>query len=78
MVMLERKDKDTNTDRIYIIDIGPTVLGEYCLIRGYGRAGSYTRFLTPLDFPDRISARAAMKDLIRRRLRRGYRPKLIA
>lgn len=70
---MQRRDPKNNVDRIYFLGIGPTVLGQYCVIRGYGRRGSYVKFLAPLEFESKEEAKREALKLYKIRIAHGYR-----
>lgn len=59
--------------RVYLLTLGPCLLGEFAILRKHGRRGLWWRDLPPLVYPDEPSARRAMARQIRRRRKRGYR-----
>jgi len=40
MAFLTRTDPARNIDRFYIVDVTPTLFGEWALVREWGRRGS--------------------------------------
>ena len=73
MCYLIRINPTRNQQRFYLIDIGPTFLGEHCLIRIHGRIGHWQKVLPPIPYPDEASTLRAADKLLHKRLRRGYR-----
>lgn len=72
MYYLTRIDQHRNQRRFYFIQIGPTLLGDHCLIRIHGRMGHWQKTLPPVPYPDETAAIQAADKLLRKRLRRGY------
>lgn len=77
MCYLTRINHQRNQQRFYVIDVGPSFLGDYCLIRIHGRGpsgrGCWQRALPPVPYPTEAAAIHAADKLLRKRLRRGYR-----
>lgn len=73
MCYLTRIDHQRNQKRFYLIDIGPSFLGNYCLIRIHGRLGRWQKELPPIPYPTEAAAIHAADKLLRKRLRRGYK-----
>ncbi len=69
---LHRIDAGRNMARFYRVDIAPTLFGETCLLKTWGRIGTSGRtvFTTCVTAEE---ARAAAERLIRVKRRRGYR-----
>lgn len=78
MILLEKREPEKNLDRVYLLDVCSTIIGQHCIIRAYGRRGSYIRFLAPLEYSTREEANQARNKLLKARRKRGYTPKLIA
>ncbi len=71
-VRLLSLDPGRNRYRFYALTWQPCLWGGGALIRSWGRLGTPERTLTAF-YPDRPSAEAAIRRLLRRRLRHGYR-----
>jgi predicted DNA-binding WGR domain protein len=71
MTFLTRIDPTRNVDRFYLIDVTPTLFGEWALVREWGRRGSpgTVRFSS---YAMRNDAETAEARTIKRRLQRGY------
>lgn len=69
---LTKIDPSRNARRYYLVRVGPTVLGEHCLIRTMGRIGRSTRHLPPVVCTNEAAARRALERLVARKKRRGY------
>ncbi len=65
-------DPATNCFRFYSLSWQPMLFGGGALIRTWGRIGSTGRTLETI-YEDRASAQALVEQLVKRRLRRGYR-----
>ncbi len=72
IVYLERINPKRNERRFYAIYWHETLLGP-AVVRVHGRKGTWARTLPPVFFPDLEAARSYMEQLVRRKLRRGYR-----
>jgi predicted DNA-binding WGR domain protein len=67
-----RTDPTRNIDRFYIVDVTPTLFGEWAVLREWGRRGSPGT--VRLDsYRRRDEAQIAMCRVIKRRRQRGYR-----
>ena len=71
-VRLLSLDPARNRYRFYSLTWQPCLWGGGALVRAWGRLGTPGRSLTRF-YPDRPSAEAAIRRLLRRRLRHGYR-----
>jgi predicted DNA-binding WGR domain protein len=71
MVVLTRIDPARNLHRFYVVNLGPTLLGEWALWREWGRIGSPGTVRTT-SFEREEDAQKAEQQTITRRLRRGY------
>ena len=71
-VRFASRDPHTNRDRYYDLLWQPTLFGEGALVRVWGRRGqsATTRVRT---YPDRAGAQREVRQLVRTRLRHGYR-----
>ena len=71
MACLTRTNPARNIDRFYLVEIMPTLFGEFALLRENGRRGSPgTVRLT--SYEQRDDAEAAERRTIKRRLQHGY------
>jgi predicted DNA-binding WGR domain protein len=70
MAFLTRTDL-TRIDRFYVVDITPTLFGEWAVLREWGRRGS-PGTLRLDSYRRREEAQAAERRTIRRRLQRRY------
>jgi predicted DNA-binding WGR domain protein len=71
MAFLTRIDPSRNCNRFYVVEIMPTLFGEFALLRENGRRGSPgTVRLT--SYERRDDAEAAERRTIKRRLQHGY------
>ena len=72
MAFLTRTDPTRNINRFYIVDVTPTLFGEWALVREWGRRGSpgTVRFSS---YERRNEAETAEGCTIKRRLQHGYR-----
>lgn len=71
MIYLTKIDPAKNQARFYIIDVQPTLFGEWALVRQWGRIGAEGRKRSRF-YPARPEAEAAMSSELRRRSQRGY------
>jgi len=69
---LTKIDPSRNAKRFYLVNVGPTLLGQWCLIRTMGRIGSSVRTLPPVVCTDEAAAQRAAERLVARKKRRGY------
>ena len=72
---IERKDATRNMARFYSLQIGSNLFGEICLTRRWGRIGAPGQ-TSDHQFSKEEDALRLFLDLARRKLRRGYRPRL--
>jgi predicted DNA-binding WGR domain protein len=72
MAFLTRIDPTRNIDRFYIVDITPTLFGEWALVREWGRRGS-PGTMRLSSYQRRNEAETAEQRTIKRRLQHGYR-----
>lgn len=73
LARLERIDADRNMARFYRVDVVPTLFGEACLLKTWGRIGTRGRTM----FETCASADEAImggEQIIRAKTRRGYLP----
>ena len=72
MAFLTRTDPIRNINRFYIVDVTPTLFGEWALVREWGRRGSPgTVRLSSYDQCN--EAETAEQRTIKRRLQHGYK-----
>jgi predicted DNA-binding WGR domain protein len=71
MAFLTRTDPARNIDRFYVVEIMPTLFGEFALLRENGRRGS-PGTLRLTSYQQRADAEAAERRTIKRRLQHGY------
>lgn len=71
MAFLTRIDPTRNIDRFYIVDVTPTLFGEWALVREWGRRGS-PGTVRLSSYQRRNDAETAEQRTIKRRLRRDY------
>ena len=69
---MDGHDPARNRYRFYTLTWQPMLFGGGALLRSWGRIGTRGQILEAL-YPDRASAQPAVEQLLRRRLRRGYR-----
>lgn len=70
---LHRIDPKANMARFYRVDIAPTLFGEVCVLRTWGRIGTHGR--TSIEtFPTLEDAENAASRALRQKVRRGYLP----
>ncbi len=70
-VLLHRLNPDKNASRFYLVEVGPSLLDPYSVMRVWGRIGGHQRSM--------VSPCASMEEaqtladrLVRRRIKRGY------
>lgn len=68
---VERKDPAKNMARFYAMSIEPTLFGDVCLVRRWGRIGARGQRMEH-SFPREAEAVALFLDLLRQKRRRGY------
>jgi predicted DNA-binding WGR domain protein len=71
MAFLTRTDPTRNIDRFYVVDITPTLFGEWAVLREWGRRGSPGTMRLD-SYGRREEAQSAEQRTIKRRLQRGY------
>ena len=69
---LQRVNPEKNEARFYLLSWAPTLFG-WGLLRTYGRIGHWQRAMPPLPFDSPDDAWPAIRAIIKRRLRHGYR-----
>ena len=72
MYYLTKIDPQCNCRRYYLLGVQPTLLGEHCLIRQWGRIGGHMHTLPPEPFPDTVQAHRQVNRLLQQKLKRGY------
>jgi predicted DNA-binding WGR domain protein len=72
MTYLTRTDPARNMNRFYIVDVTPTLFGEWAVLREWGRRGS-PGTLRLDSYRAREEAQSVEQRTIKRRLHRGYR-----
>ncbi|WP_106754630.1 WGR domain-containing protein [Pannonibacter phragmitetus] len=68
---IERKDASKNMARFYAMSIAPTLFGDICLTRRWGRIGSQGQTMEH-NFPREEEAVAMFLALLRLKRQRGY------
>jgi predicted DNA-binding WGR domain protein len=63
MIHLTRIDPAQNMSRFYVLDVQPTLFGDWALVREWGRSRSYAA---------KPEADAALSTELQRRRQRGY------
>ena len=76
MTLLTRSDPSRNIDRFYIVDITPTLFGEWAVLREWGRRGSLGTIRLD-SYQRRDEAETAERRTIKRRLQHGYRQRAL-
>jgi predicted DNA-binding WGR domain protein len=72
MAFLTRTDRTRNINRFYLVDVIPTLFGEWALVREWGRRGS-PGTVRLSSYQRRNEAETAERHTIKRRLQHGYR-----
>ena len=72
MAFLTRTDLTWNINRFYVVDITPTLFGEWAVLREWGRRGSPGTMRLD-SYGRREEAQSAEQRTIKRRLQHGYR-----
>jgi predicted DNA-binding WGR domain protein len=70
---LHRINPEANMARFYCIDTAPTLFGEVCVLRTWGRIGTSGRTSIETCASVEDAERAASQTL-RRKMQRGYQP----
>jgi len=73
-IYVERTDPSKNMARFYAMRIEPTLFGDVCLTRCWGRIGAHGQ-VKKHSFALETEAVALFLDLLREKRARGYRPK---
>ncbi|AGB73287.1 MULTISPECIES: WGR domain-containing protein [Rhizobium] len=71
---VERTDVAKNMARYYAMSIEPNLFGDVCLLRKWGRIGSKGQMMIH-HFGREEEAVDLFLDLLRRKRKRGYRPR---
>jgi predicted DNA-binding WGR domain protein len=77
MAFLTRSDPDRNIDRFYVVDVTPTLFGEWAVLREWGRRGS-PGIMRLSSYERRNEAETAEQRTIKRRLQHSYSPRMTA
>ncbi|WP_254436081.1 WGR domain-containing protein [Ruegeria arenilitoris] len=72
-VHLIHVDPDVNMARFYGIELQPTLFGEVCVLRTWGRIGTNGQAMM-VTYDDETQAAEALQKLEKQKLRRGYVP----
>ena len=72
MAFLTRTDPARNINRFYVVDVTPTLFGEWALLREWGRRGS-PGTVRLISYERRTEAETAERRTIKRRLQHGFR-----
>ena len=72
----ERRDTARNMARFYALSIEPTLFGDVCLIRRWGRIGTRGQ-MKAMSFSREDEALALFAKIQRQKARRGYRERII-
>lgn len=65
-------DPSCNRARFYRVAVEPTLLGDACLTRCWGRIGGAEKRLAPVVFGDVGKAEREAARIVRKKLKRGY------
>ncbi len=71
-IHIERTDARRNMARFYALSIEPTLFGEFCLVRRWGRIGTHGQ-RKMMSFVSNTEAAAQLAEIHRQKTRRGYR-----
>lgn len=72
-VQLHKIDPDRNMARFYMMTVQPSLFGEWCLVREWGRIGSPGRVVST-PYPSPALAEAALDLWRRQKQHKGYLP----
>ena len=72
----ERRDTARNMARFYALSIEPTLFGDVCLVRRWGRIGTRGQ-MKAMSFASEDEAMALFAKIQRQKARRGYRERII-
>lgn len=75
-IYIERTDTTSNMARFYALSIEPTLFDEICLVRRWGRIGTYSQKKT-MFFASEAEAMKQFAEIRRQKARRGYRERLL-
>ncbi|UWU25592.1 MULTISPECIES: WGR domain-containing protein [unclassified Rhizobium] len=73
---VERSDAARNMARYYAMSIEPNLFGDICLLRKWGRIGTKGQTMVH-HFGREEEAVELFLDLLRRKRKRGYRPRSV-
>lgn len=73
---IERTDSSKNMARYYAMSIEPTIFGDACLTRRWGRIGSRGQQMIH-HFDREHDAVELFLDLLQQKRKRGYRPRAL-
>lgn len=71
MVVFTRSDPARKAHRFYVVQLAPTLFGEWTVLREWGRIGS-PGTVRSTSFASEQDAQQTEEEIVRRRLRRGY------
>ena len=71
MIYLTKIERDENMARFYVLDVQPTLFGDWSLLKEWGRIGREGRQRIAL-FGKRCDANVALTREVKRRMGRGY------
>lgn len=71
MIVLTRTDPPRRMHRFYVVEVTPTLFGEWQVMREWGRIGRPGTLRT-WTFADQAEAEKAQQRSVSRKLRRGY------
>jgi predicted DNA-binding WGR domain protein len=72
-VLLHRINSEKNEARFYLVEVGPSLVDPYAVIRLWGRIGGHQRgMVTPCT--SEAEAETLAGRLVRRKIKRGYVP----
>lgn len=72
ITLLTSINPTTNRLRYYRIAVEPTLLGEICVTRRYGRIGGFERTMSPIICNNIDEAQRLALRLVEKRIKRGY------
>jgi predicted DNA-binding WGR domain protein len=70
-VLLHRVNRKKNASRFYLVEVGPSLLDPYSVMRVWGRIGGHQRSMVSLC-ASAEEAQALADRLVRRRIKKGY------
>ncbi len=71
VTLLHRINVEKNEARFYMVQVGPSLLEQHCVLRIWGRIGGHQRSMISSCDSDEDAQRLADR-VVRRRLKRGY------